>query len=549
MSSSTRGESRRRRGGSLVTKLSGAFVALVLVFMLVFTFVLSSFVKQAVTERVARQAGDAARAAAQADISAWTRTFGTANQGLTPAEIQQRVQDLSPSARRLYEDNPLRLELEAWNADRFKRFLHPDSEIVAAELLRTQSDGSLALAASSYEGDLRFTPVVGGARLDFGETRATEGVLDLGGVRRRVVRGSHPLAGRDGVPQGELGVYIASSSIEDSIASLQLKVAYAAAAFVLLGGLVAFLLGRTITRPLRRLQEDVNTVAHGDLEHRTRAHSSDEIGELARSVDLMTQSLREAREAEREAAASRHELEVAAEVAARLTPESFPAPPGWDVAGLHHEGKGPAGEYADVLDMAGGRKGYLIAGASGRGVPAALVLAMARSFLRVVAATESDPGDVLRKVNALLAGDLRQGMYVTALLVVVEPNGRAVRVANAGHPPLLHWHGRREELDVVHSEGIALGFDSGPVFDRTLRVAEVALDDGDRLVLHAPGLMELPGADGTPLGERRFVALVEREAPLISESFVGRVDATLKRFCGTGKFERDVTLLTLARLP
>jgi len=549
MSSSTRGETRRRRGGSLVTKLSGAFVGLVLVFMLVFTFVLTSFVEQAVTERVARQAADAARAAAQADMAAWTKTFGTDDQGLTLSEIQERVRKLSAAQRRLYDDNPQRLEQEAWNSDRFKRFLHPDSEIVAAELLRKQPDGSFALAASSYEGDLRFTPVVGGASRTFGEGRATEGVLDLAGVRRRVIRGSHPLTSRDGVPVGELSVYIASSSIEASAESLKLKVAYAAAVFVLLGGLVAFLLGRTITRPLRRLQEDVNTVAHGDLDHRTRAHSSDEIGELARSLDQMTQSLREARDAEREAAESRHELEVAAEVAARLTPDSFPAPAGWDVAGLHHEGKGPAGEYADVLDMAGGRKGYLIAGASGRGVPATLVLAMARSFLRVVAATESDPGAVLRKVNALLAGDLRQGMYVTALLVVVEPNGRSVSVANAGHPPLLHWRGARQELDVVHSEGIALGFDSGPVFDRTLRVVDVPLDDGDRLVLHAPGLMELTGTDGTPLGERRFVALVEREAPLISESFVGRVDATLKRFCGRAKLDRDVTLLTLARLP
>ncbi|GJM22004.1 MAG: hypothetical protein DHS20C15_19190 [Planctomycetota bacterium] len=548
MSSSSRGESRRRRGGSLVTKLTGTFAALVAIFMIVFLFLLTSFVEQAVTERVLRQASVAARTASQADIAAWTKTFGTEDQGLSLAEIQERLQAMSPSERRIYTDNPRRLAQEEWNSARFERFVQPESEIVAAELLRLLPDGSLALAASSYGGDLDFRPVRGGGDEAFGTGSAVEGILVIDGSQRRVIRGSHPLTDRDGAKVGEISVYIASASIEAAAARLKLKVAYVAMAFVLIGALVAFLLGRRISGPLRRLQEDVHTVARGDLEHRTRARSSDEIGELARSVDQMTESLREARDAEREAAASRHELEVAAEVAARLTPETFFAPAGWDVAGLHHEGKGPAGEYADALQMADGRVGYLVAGASGRGVAAALVLAMARSFLRVVAASERDPGEVLRKVNGLLAGDLRQGMYVTALLVVVEPNGRSVSVANAGHPPLLHWRGASQDLDVVHSEGIALGFDSGPVFDRTLRVASVQLGDGDRVVLHAPGLMELPGADGTPLGERRFVSLVEREAPLISESFVGRVDATLKRFAGGGRLESDVTLLTLARL-
>lgn len=543
-------ESHRLRGGSLVAKLTVAFVVLVGVFMLVFQFVLSNFVEEAVAQRVLRQAADAARSGALADLEAWAETFDTVDQGRSLQKIYEAGLKMSTMERRLYDEDEVRLAQVEWNKGRMRRFLQGDSEIQAVEVLRKQPDGSNTFVAKSYTEDmLQFRKVLGGVRGSFGQARAAEGVLQVDGEDLRVIRGSHPVRDVGGDVVGEFGVYIAASSIGEATDALKLKVTYVAVAFVLIGAVAANLMGRTITGPLRRLQEDVHIVARGQLDHHTHPHSHDEIGQLARAVDSMTRSLREARDAEREAAASRHELEVAAEVAARLTPASFPSPPGWDVFGLQHERKAPPAEYADCVEMADGRVGFLVAGASGSGVPATMVLAMARSYLRVVAASERDPGAVLRRVNELLSGDMRQGMYVTAMLVVVEPGSSRLQIANAGHPPLVHWAAQGEKLEVVHSEGIALGFDSGPVFDRTLKTVDFDVADGDRLVLYAPGLMQVANREGKPLGERNFLGLVAREAPLISESFIGRMDHTLHDYAGSDDLGKDVTLLTMARLP
>jgi sigma-B regulation protein RsbU (phosphoserine phosphatase) len=231
-----------------------------------------------------------------------------------------------------------------------------------------------------------------------------------------------------------------------------------------------------------------------------------------------------------------------------LFPTRLREVPGYDLAG-HHEASGQlGGEYYDVLQMPGGRYGLLVGSASGSGVPAAMVMAMARSFLAALARSETDPGKVLREVNALLSGDLRRGMYVTVLLAVLDPGAGTLTLANAGHAPLLYCKAGGKSVAPVQSEGIALGFDKGPVFDQTLKVVRLTLKSGDRAVLFTPGVTRVTGADGSALGEGRFAAVVKREAHQPAATFVRRVAATVKKFRGDLPLSEDVTLLTLGRL-
>jgi sigma-B regulation protein RsbU (phosphoserine phosphatase) len=318
--------------------------------------------------------------------------------------------------------------------------------------------------------------------------------------------------------------------------------------FILAGAGISFALGKRITLPLTKLQDDIRIVASGDLRHHTRTHSRDEIGELARTFDSMTQNLAEVQELERQAAATQRQATVAAEVAQSLVPTALPEIAGYDRAGVHHAAEDMPGEIFDVVPMADGRFGLLVARASGSGVPATLVMAMARSFLRSLSERETDPGALLREVNRRLSGDLRKGMYVEVVLVVIEAGRGHLSLASAGGAPIYHYHAETESVSVIHSEGIALGFDAGPVFDKTLNVLEREMLPGDRIVLLTRGLLEVEGADGEPLGEKRFGALVKREGPTAAESFVGRIDATLTKFHHSAELESDVTLITLGRL-
>jgi serine phosphatase RsbU (regulator of sigma subunit) len=105
----------------------------------------------------------------------------------------------------------------------------------------------------------------------------------------------------------------------------------------------------------------------------------------------------------------------------------------------------------------------------------------------------TDLAYILREANALLSPDLRRGMYVTVLLAILDPRAHVLTVANAGHAPLLLVRGGK--LTAVHSEGIAMGLDKGPVFDSTLKVVRIQVQPGDRAILYTPGVTRVNGAD------------------------------------------------------
>ena len=546
-------ELRHVRGLPLAGKIAGALSVLMALAMFGMGFGLNRFVEETVTEEVRHAAVDAARAAAQADLDAWTAHFGTEDQGLSRADIQAKVDAMSSFDFRQYDGDEARKAQIAFNRERLSRVLGDDTRILAAEVFRFDGGQRGALVTASYAGEgsttkTSFSPAAGRELQRYGDGESQEGWLTVGNDRWHVFRGSYPLRAPDGTQQGEIAVHILADAIAEATSSFDVKVAYAALAAVLVGAALTWLLVQQITKPLRHLQDDIRAVAAGDLEHHTRPRSSDEIGQLARTFDHMTRTLAEAREAEREVERSRRQMAVAAEVTDSLFPETLPRLAGWDMAGAHDAGGMPGGGTYDALAMPGGRQGFLLAEASGGGVPAALVAAMARSTLRMIAEREADPGAVMREANARLSPDLRQGMYVSALLAVLEPDTGRVVLANAGHAPLLHHHAEVDGLESVLTEGIALGFDKGPVFDQTLKVAEVTLEPGDTAVLYAHAATELEDGDGQELGEKRLLGLVKRELARGGgcAGAVDRIVGTLRKFHG-GELGPEVTWLTFGR--
>jgi serine phosphatase RsbU (regulator of sigma subunit) len=543
-----RSEGRQVRDVSIATKMTAVIAVLLAVFMLAFGIFLRGFVREAVKRQIMWAAYESAYTAAHMDYDAWNEWFGTPFQGMSRDELAELVSGMSSEE---YAARYASAEITAareHNKSRFKGMIDPTLRIVAVELLDRTSPTEIVKLAGSYEGSLMFTPVEGTPPISVRTGEVVEGYIDLPGGERHWIRGGYPVSG---VPEGrtiELGVYLDAAAIDDAMAELTWKMAVASLAFVFVGGLVVRLATNRLMKPVHNLQEDIRIVAGGDLEHHTTVHSGDEIGQLARSFGRMTESLQQAQQAERDTAASRHQMSVAGEVAASLFPTRLPAIAGYDLAG-HHEASGQlGGEYYDVLELPGGRYGLLVGSASGSGVPAAMVMAMARSFLAALARRETDPGRVLREVNALLSGDLRRGMYVTVLLAVLDPAAGTLTLANAGHAPLLYCKAGGKSIAPVQSEGIALGFDRGPVFDQTLKVVRLTLLPGDRAVLFTPGVTRVAGADGSALGEGRFAAVVKREAGQPAAAFVRRVAATVKKFRGERPLSEDVTLLTLGRL-
>jgi sigma-B regulation protein RsbU (phosphoserine phosphatase) len=185
---------------------------------------------------------------------------------------------------------------------------------------------------------------------------------------------------------------------------------------------------------------------------------------------------------------------------------------------------------------------------SGRGVPAALIGSTARAYLRSELERSGDVAEAFRRVNHWLARDVRRGMFVSALYALIDPAEGRATVACAGHKiPLLRLCAADGQLRVVQPEGIALGFDKGPVFARRLQVVEVPIDPGDRLVLTNSAPVRIQGAEGQELGEKAFYARVKRHGAPDTTQFLRALRRDLEQVAGEAGFQEDVSIVTVSR--
>ena len=318
-------------------------------------------------------------------------------------------------------------------------------------------------------------------------------------------------------------------------------------AVVAVGALVALVAANQISRPIRQLVEDVRQISRGNLAYRTRVAHKGEVGLLARSIDLMTRELETAQQAGVELSVRERELDLASDVREALLPLATPLLPGYDLGAVRLSSANLGGDFHDFVERPDGCVGLLVCDVSGQGVPAALVGATARSYLRSELERTEDVAAAFQRVNRWLAGDVRRGMFVTALYALIEPQAARARVVCAGHKlPLLRYAAQDGTQRLVHPEGIALGFDKGPVFDRRLEVADVPLEPGDRLLLANSAPVAMTNAAGRELGEKAFYGRVLKHAPLTTTPFLKALRADLEQFAGE-TIQADVSLVTAAR--
>ena len=314
---------------------------------------------------------------------------------------------------------------------------------------------------------------------------------------------------------------------------------------------VSFLVGKQVAKPLVKLVDDIRQISKGDFSHRTRVKAGGEMALLARTVDRMASSLLEAQEAEVELGVKEREMEVAGEVREALLPQSTPKVAGYDIAGEHHGSPEPGGDFHDFVETADGCVGLLVCGVSGKGVPGALVGATARAYLRTeLANCGKDIEGALKRVNRALAGDVRRGMYVTALYALVETGTGTVQLACAGHKfPLVRHSATDGKLHSYQPDGIALGFDPGPVFDRTLQIATLSLEPGDRIILANTGPAQVRNASGESVGDKGFYRLLMRLSNETSAMMLDGVLMGLESHAGKEPYPNDLSLVTARREP
>jgi len=232
------------------------------------------------------------------------------------------------------------------------------------------------------------------------------------------------------------------------------------------------------------------------------------------------------------------ELEVARSIQQASLPEEVPTPEGWQIAPYYQPAREVGGDFYDFLELADGRLGVVVGDATGKGVPAALMMASTRSTLRAVAQASESPGDTLRRVNDPLATDIPPNMFVTCFYAILDPHSGRLSYANAGHDlPYLHRNGEAEEL---RARGMPLGLMAGMSYEE----GEVSLGEGGCVLFYSDGLVEAHDPQGGMFGFPKLRALVAEHGE--ERSLGNLLLEELYSFVGEGwEQEDDITLLTL----
>jgi serine phosphatase RsbU (regulator of sigma subunit) len=237
-----------------------------------------------------------------------------------------------------------------------------------------------------------------------------------------------------------------------------------------------------------------------------------------------------------------HELELARQVQQSVLPRVFPAVPAYTFAARNQPAHQVGGDFYDVFMLDDEHIGVVIADVSGKGMPAALYMALTRSLLLAEARRDRSPRGVLLSVNQLLRNLGDPHMFVTVFYGVIAVGTRQLTFARAGHDyPLLLRDGA---LITLGGMGTVLGcFDSAEL---RLSEEQIALAAGDRLVLYTDGLTDVLSPEGRRFELEQLQRILRSHADREPDELCDATFADLAAYQRDAEQYDDMTLLVIA---
>jgi steroid delta-isomerase-like uncharacterized protein len=237
------------------------------------------------------------------------------------------------------------------------------------------------------------------------------------------------------------------------------------------------------------------------------------------------------------------ELRVAREIQRASLPKEVPQLEGWQITPYYQPAREVGGDFYDFHLLSEGRLGLVVGDATGKGVPAALMMATTCGMLQVAAQAlgSSSPGEILERVNETLLARIPSNMFVTCFYAILDPNSARLSYANAGHDLPYLWHGGGE-CEELRARGMPLGLMPGMSYEQK----EAILDAGEAALFYSDGLVEAHNPEGEMFGFPRLRELVAEHGE--ERSLGAFLLEELNSFTRDGwEQEDDITLLTLRR--
>jgi PAS domain S-box-containing protein len=268
-------------------------------------------------------------------------------------------------------------------------------------------------------------------------------------------------------------------------------------------------------------------------------------GSITGAIETI-RDITERREMEGRLARSHAELQIAADIQRSFMPEVIPQITGFDIAARTVMAKEVGGDFFDVIPfeimaLDAGTLGLLIADVSGKGVPAALFMALSRIVVRVNAQWHRDPAQAIADANNIITQDSKSGMFVTLFFGTLREKDRTLTYVNAGHNPPMVFRSRDGTIEELLLTGIVLGAAENQEY--TSRTIPIGPDD--LVVMYTDGVTESINSREELFGEDRLREIIRNNARLTAREILDRILSAVQEFAGDMPQFDDITLLVI----
>jgi sigma-B regulation protein RsbU (phosphoserine phosphatase) len=300
---------------------------------------------------------------------------------------------------------------------------------------------------------------------------------------------------------------------------------------------LTIIVSSNLTRPLQEIIRVLKAVRDGDLYHKVRVTTNDEIGYTGEVINAMTEGLKERDR-------MRHSLELAREVQQNLLPQKAPRIKGLDIAGISIYCERTGGDYFDYLQLNRHREetvGVVVGDVSGHGVPSALLMATARALIRKGTTLSDSISTIISDVNRQLANDVQEsGRFMTLFYCMIDGIAKSMRWVRAGHDPAIFYDLLTDTFEELKGSGIALGVDRHWQFEENQKVGLV---DGQIIAIGTDGIWEARNTKGEMFGKNQIYKIIRHNAKGNAAEILAAVINTLKNHTSGQKPEDDATLV------
>lgn len=241
----------------------------------------------------------------------------------------------------------------------------------------------------------------------------------------------------------------------------------------------------------------------------------------------------------------KHELAIARKIQLASLPQSTPDIRGLDIAGMSCPAQEVGGDYFDYLNGSPDSITVIVGDVSGKGTSAALYMSKVQGILRSLHAFNLSPRDLLVRTNHLLHADLEKQSYVTVLSGCFNTATTSLRLARAGHLPLLHFSAQTRTITALSPRGIGLGIVNNTFFSTRIDELNIPYAPGDIFLFITDGITEAMNSLRQEFGDERLHALLLRCIDKDANTIRDTICQAVEQFTGSAALHDDFTVVVV----